>query len=86
MIHDKVKEACNVLNLPEDECFNMIMNNNANKTIIQEKVKKAYYKNALKYHPDKKPHGDAERFKKINEAYEFLETTINESTNKSTNE
>lgn len=86
MIHDKVREACNVLNLPEDECFNMIMNNNANKTIIQEKVKKAYYKNALKYHPDKKPHGDAERFKKINEAYEFLETTINDSINKSTNE
>ena len=37
MIHDKVREACNVLNLPEDECFNMIMNNNANKQLYRKR-------------------------------------------------
>ena len=36
-------------------------------------LKKAYYKQALKYHPDKNKSEDAEsKFKKINEAYCFL--------------
>ena len=36
-------------------------------------LKKAYYKLALKYHPDKNKSSDAEeKFKKINEAYCFL--------------
>ena len=36
-------------------------------------LKKAYYKQALKYHPDKNKSKDAEsKFKKINEAYCFL--------------
>jgi len=36
-----------------------------------EEVKKAYRKLAHQYHPDK-PGGDAEKFKKINEAYQVL--------------
>jgi len=36
-----------------------------------EEIKRAYYKLAQKYHPDK-PGGDTEKFKKINEAYQIL--------------
>ena len=45
-------------------------------------LKKAYFKCALKYHPDKKPHGDTEKFKLIQQAYEFLkEDVIKERSN-----
>tara|TARA_Y100000817_G_scaffold296826_1_gene272670 strand:+ start:276 stop:1103 length:828 start_codon:yes stop_codon:yes gene_type:complete len=37
----------------------------------QQQLKKAYYKKALQYHPDKNPN-DGEEFKKINDAYVYL--------------
>lgn len=40
------------------------------KNASQEEIKKAFYKLAHKYHPDKG--GDAEKFKEINEAYQVL--------------
>lgn len=39
---------------------------------FREDIKKAYFKQALKWHPDK-PKGDEEKFKEIKEAYDFLE-------------
>jgi len=40
------------------------------KNASQDEIKKAFYKLAHKYHPDKG--GDAEKFKEINEAYQVL--------------
>ena len=39
-----------------------------------DEIKKAYRKLSLKYHPDKKPDGDADKFKQINEAYHLSDT------------
>src|SRR5271165_4234841 len=39
----------------------------------KEEAKKAFRKLAAKHHPDKQD-GNAEEFKKINEAYQFIET------------
>ncbi len=41
------------------------------KTATKDELKKAFYKLAHQYHPDKKG-GDAEKFKEINEAYQVL--------------
>ena len=52
--------------------------NNLNKnprTYTHEDIRKQYLKLALKYHPDKNPHGE-ERFKEIHEAYTFLNNEI----------
>ncbi len=42
-----------------------------NKTASKEEIKKAFYKLAHKYHPDKKE-GDESKFKEVNEAYQVL--------------
>lgn len=48
---------------------------NINKDSSKNEIKKAYYKLASKYHPDKKS-GDEEKFKKISEAYQVLSDDI----------
>ena len=55
------KEACNLLGLNEN--FN------------SKDIKKAYYKKALLYHPDKNPNGE-DQFKIINEAYIYLQNNF----------
>ena len=41
------------------------------KSASKEEIKKAFYKLAAKYHPDKKG-GDEAKFKEVNEAYQVL--------------
>ena len=54
-------------------------------------LKRCYHKQALKYHPDKNGNTDesTERFKQINEAYEFLKRehkdVLDDTTNTDTN-
>ena len=42
-----------------------------NKSASKEEIKKAFYKLAHKYHPDKKE-GNEAKFKEVNEAYQTL--------------
>src|SRR3989344_3585773 len=42
-----------------------------NKSASKDDIKKAFYKLAHKYHPDKKE-GDEKKFKEVNEAYQVL--------------
>ena len=61
-----ISKACDVLEIE------------ISKTYTLAEVKKAYYKAALKHHPDHNI-GDTEsnaRFQKINEAYTFLSTYV----------
>ena len=53
--------------MPEDY-YNLL---GVTKNASDAEIKKAFYKKAHQYHPDKKG-GDAEKFKKINQAYQIL--------------
>ena len=61
------EKACNILNIRQKH--------------INEDAKKAYFKMALKYHPDKYKGDEGEKFHEIKQAYDFLrnreETDIN---------
>ena len=59
-----------------------------NESFSQVELKKAYYRLALKYHPDKNPDDFAsnEKFRELHEAYKFLGNSINIETKDIINE
>ena len=69
------KKACNILNLSSN--------------FTQKELKHAYFKSALKYHPDKinnqKKNENSLNFNEINDAYNFLNTNINNFENHNKN-
>ncbi|EAL64322.1 hypothetical protein DDB_G0286293 [Dictyostelium discoideum AX4] len=66
-----VDEALEVLNLKPNKGANGKAHN-----YKDDDIRKAYYKLAVKYHPDRNPDG-REMFEKIQEAYELLSTVNN---------
>ena len=52
------KKACEILDINEKH--------------LDEDVKKAYFRMALRYHPDKYKEDDGEKFKEVKSAYDFL--------------
>lgn len=66
---EEKSESIPVIEINEVD-FYKILNIQSDATI--EEIKKSYRNLALIYHPDKKPHGNEEIFKKINEAYYIL--------------
>lgn len=52
------EEACSILEISQK--------------YTQDTVKKAYFRMALRYHPDKYKEDDGEKFRKVKEAYDFL--------------
>ena len=55
--------------MPDTEYYDLL---EVSKSASQEEIKRAFRKQAMKYHPDRNP-GDKEaeqKFKQINEAYE----------------
>ena len=73
------REACNILDIH----LSLFNHNNLNTDycIDFDTLRKAYYKSALLYHPDRNLTEENEiykqKFQKIGEAYSFLESYIN---------
>ena len=72
-------KACDILEIPilcKDNSHQSLISNISLPT--SEVIKKAYYKCALKYHPDRnlEDMNSNEKFQEINQAYSFLESYL----------